>query len=69
MCVKTNKMSMRPAKTELSMDIHPVWSESLLCAQWVTKAALIKQGWCLDWSGLQVIKLEYSLKLKVKRND
>ena len=30
-------MSVRPAKTQLSLGIRPVWSESLLCAQWVAK--------------------------------
>ena len=30
---KTNKMSARPAKTQIS----PVWSKSPLCAQWVAK--------------------------------
>ena len=34
---KTNKMTVRPAKTQISLDIHPVWSESSLCAQWVAK--------------------------------
>ena len=34
---KTNKMSVRPAKTQISLGIHPVWSESSLCAQWVAK--------------------------------
>ena len=34
---KTNKMSVRPAKTQISLGICPVWSESLLCAQWVAK--------------------------------
>ena len=34
---KTNKVSVRPAKTQISLCIHPVWSESLLCAQWVAK--------------------------------
>ena len=34
---KTNKVSVRPAKTQISLDIHPVWSESLLGAQWVAK--------------------------------
>ena len=35
---KTNKMtSVRPAKTRISLGIRPVWSESLLCAQWVAK--------------------------------
>ena len=34
---KTNKMSVRPAKTPISLSIRPVWSESSLCAQWVPK--------------------------------
>ena len=34
---KTNKMSKRPAKTQISLGICPVWSESSLCAQWVAK--------------------------------
>ena len=29
---KTNKVSVRPAKTQISLGICPVWSESLLCA-------------------------------------
>ena len=34
---KTNKMSVRPAKTQISLGICPVRSESSLCAQWVGK--------------------------------
>ena len=34
---KTNKMSVRPAKTQISLAIRPVWSQSSLCAQWVAK--------------------------------
>ena len=35
---KTNKMTARPAKTDqISLGIRPVWSESSLCAQWVSK--------------------------------
>ena len=30
-------MSVRPAKTQISLGIHPVWSESLLFTQWVAK--------------------------------
>ena len=30
-------MSVHPAKTQISLGIHPVWSESSLCAQWVAK--------------------------------
>ena len=34
---KTNKMTVRPAKTQISLGIRPVWSESSLSAQWVAK--------------------------------
>ena len=34
---KTNKMSVRPAKTQISLGNRPVWSESSLCAPWVAK--------------------------------
>ena len=34
---KTNKMTVRPAKTQISLGIRPVWSESSPCAQWVAK--------------------------------
>ena len=33
---KTNEVSVRPAKTQISLAIRPVWSV-LLCAQWVAK--------------------------------
>ena len=29
---KTNKVTVRPAKTQISLGIRPVWSESSLCA-------------------------------------
>ena len=34
---KPTKWYMRPAKTQISLGIRPVWSESSLCAQWVAK--------------------------------
>ena len=34
---KNNKMTVRPAKTQISLDIRPVWSESSLCVQLVAK--------------------------------
>ena len=34
---KTNKMTVRPVKTQISLGICPVWSESSLCSQWVAK--------------------------------
>ena len=33
----TNNVAVRPAKTQISLGIRPVWSESSLCAQWVAK--------------------------------
>ena len=34
---KPTKWLVRPAKTQISLGIRPVWSESSLCAQWVAK--------------------------------
>ena len=34
---KTNKMAVCPAKTQISLGIRPVWTESSLCTQWVAK--------------------------------
>ena len=34
---KPTKMTVRPAKTQINLGIHPVWLESSLCAQWVAK--------------------------------
>ena len=56
---KTNNVTVRPAKTRISLGIRPVWSESSLCAQWVAKSpsfrhadseALIRLGGCPGWS-------------------
>ena len=55
---KPTKWHMRPAKTQLSVGIHPVSSESSLCAQWVAKdqaffmrtaKTLIRLSGCLSW--------------------
>ena len=34
---KPTKWLVHPAKTQISLGIRPVWSESSLCAQWVAK--------------------------------
>ena len=34
---KPTKWPVRPAKTQISLGIRPVWSEYSLCAQWVAK--------------------------------
>ena len=36
---KPTKSPVRPAKTQISLGIHPVWSESSLCTHWVAKEA------------------------------
>ena len=35
--IKTNKITVRPAKTQISLGIRPVWLESSMCATWVAK--------------------------------
>ena len=47
---KTNKMTVRPAKTQISLGIRPVWSESSLCAQWVAKDPSFLHADSEDWS-------------------
>ena len=48
-----------PAKTQISLGIRPVWSESSLCAQWVARdptflhaeaKTLIRMGGCPGWA-------------------
>ena len=53
---------VRQAKTKISLGFRPVWSESLLCAQWVVKditflrvhmrtaKTLIRLGGCTGWA-------------------
>ena len=38
---KLTKWHVRPAKIQLSLGIHPVWSESSLCARWVAKIPML----------------------------
>ena len=47
---KTNKMTVRPAKTQISLCICPVWSESSVCAQWVSKDPSFLHADSKDWS-------------------
>ena len=61
---KTNNVAVRPAKTQISLGICQIWSESLLCTQWVAKDPSFlhavsedsdQTGWMPRWS-------EYSLR-------
>ena len=56
---KTNKMTVRPAKTQISLGIHPVWSESSLSASrklgslathWAHSEDSDQTGRCPGWS-------------------
>ena len=56
---KTNKMTVRPAKTQISLVIHPVWSASSLSAwrklrslatHWAQAKTLIRLGRRPGWS-------------------
>ena len=47
---KTNKISVRPAKTQISLGIRPVWSESSLCIEWVAKDPSFLHVDSKDWS-------------------
>ena len=56
---KTNKVTVRPAKTQISLGIRPFWSESSLSAwrnlgslatHWAQAKTLIRLGGCPGWS-------------------
>ena len=47
---KTNKMSVHPAKTQISLGIRPVWSASSLCTQWIAKDLSFLNADREDWS-------------------
>ena len=47
---KTNIMDVRTAKTQISLGIYPVLSESSPCAQWVAKDPSFLHADSEDWS-------------------
>ena len=59
---KTNKMSVRPAKTQISMGNRPVRSESSLCAQWAAKDPSFLHADSEDWSDWADAKADLSLR-------
>ena len=59
---KTNKMSVRPAKTQISLGIRPVWSESSLCTQWVAKDPSFLPADSEDWSDWADTQADQSLR-------
>ena len=50
---KTNKMTVHPVKTQISLGIRPVWSEPSLCTQWVATDPnfLYADSEDSDWTG------------------
>ena len=51
-----------PAKTQISLGSHPVWSESLLCAQWVAKDPSFLHADSQDWSDWADAQADLSLR-------
>ena len=58
---KINKMAVRPAKTQISLGIRPVWSESSLCVQWVAKNPSFLHADSEDWSDWMDAQADLSL--------
>ena len=59
---KTNKVTVRPAKTQISLGIRPVWSESTLYAQWVAKDPRFIHADSEDWSDWADAQADLSLR-------
>ena len=58
---KTNKMSVCPAKTKISLGIRPDWSESSLCAEWVAEDLSFLHADNKDWSDWADAQADLSL--------
>ena len=59
---KTNKMSVRPAKTQISLDIRPVWSESSLSAWRNLGSSATHWAHSKDWSDWADAQADLSLR-------
>ena len=55
-------MSVCPVKTQISLGIRPVWSESSLCAQWVAKDLRFLHADSEDWSDWADAQADLSLR-------
>ena len=60
---KTNEMTVRPAKTQISLGIRPVCSESKLWAEWVAKDPSFIHADSEDWSDWADAEADLSLRL------
>ena len=59
---KPTKWHVRQAKTQISLGIRPVWSESSLCAQWVAKDPSFLHADSEDWSDWADAQADLSLR-------
>ena len=58
---KPTKWHVRPAKTQISLAIRPVWSESSLCVQWVAKDPIFLDADSEDWTEWADAQVDLSL--------
>ena len=59
---KPTKWHARPAKTQISLGIRPVWSESSLCTQWEAKDTNFLHVDSEDWSDWADAQADLSLR-------
>ena len=59
---KPTKWHVHPAKTQISLGVRPVWSESSLCAQWVAKGPSFLHAESEDWSDWADAQADLSLR-------
>ena len=59
---KTNIVTVCPAKTQISLGIRPVWSESSLCTQWAAKDLSFLHADSEDWSDWADAQADLSLR-------
>ena len=59
---KPTKWPVHPAKTQISLSICPVWSESLLCTQLVAKDPMFLYADREDWSYWGDAQIDMSLR-------
>ena len=59
---KPTKWHVRPAKTQISLGIRPVWSESSLCAHWVAKDSSFLHADSEDWPDWADAQADLSLR-------
>ena len=61
---KPTNWPVRLAKTQISLGIQPVWSESSLCAQWVAKDPRFLHADSEDWSEWADAQADLSLRIR-----